>query len=503
MRASRILAARPERTIVALAQLCEERESEFVRPLAPQPFVPPRLAPIPAQTPYSVGSNTLRPKSAAQDRLSPPPRMFESSDSPNTNQSPTEVVVPQERDPPEHMAPRRSKWTSPPPPDDPDHVSYESRLGLGISLATSSSTAREPEPSRGSSSSNSEILTDEDVHDKADLESVGSFTSADGQPQPAPKRPLSFFGPSEDEPGWLVLSTPKANKEPLLPRGRTPLRFGFGESGVAASPTSKQPNRQSTDTGIYCASTESPRRSSSGPPAPSGRWPAPPTSTPLPPSPPDRRTATFPASIDNATSGTETPNAVSFSSNITSPTFTSVRTPFPLYQQMSPTSSQPPLTASSPSTTASAPSNAFTAQHPVGATDTQSPSTSSRRSSWQRITGTSQSGNGTPNTRHSPTISPISTRRASKQPVIVTMPATHTSPTQMRTTSPASSPIQRLERESSRAAASSPVQDDPTHLSPTRSSPDRETSSLQPDTTVQDSLHSSMERLELTDSEVR
>lgn len=498
MRASRILSARPERTIVALAQLCEERESEFVRPLAPQPFVPPRLAPIPAQTPYSVGSNTLRPKSAAQDRLSPPPRIFESSDSPTASQSPTEgVVVPRERDPPEHMAPKRSKWTSPPPADDPDHTSYENRLGLGISLATSSSTAREPEPSYGSSSSNSEILTDEDIHDRADLESVGSFTSADGQqPQPGPRRPLSFFGPSEDEPGWLVMSTPKATNEPLLPRGRTPLRFGFGESGVIPSPSLKLYPRQSTDTGASSHGNGSPRRSSSGPPAPSGRWPATPTFTPLPPSPPNRRTDAGAALVDGVISGADTPNAAAFSINTTIPT--SVRTPFPLYQQLSPSVMTSPLSIPTPP-----PSNAFTAQHPVGATDVQPSSSSSRRSSWQRTSGSGQTGNGTPNPRHSPTLSPMSNRRASKQPVTVTMPMTHTSPTPRRNTSPPSPSIQRLDHDSPLAAASSPVHSDPAQPSPTRSNSIKETSSPPLDTTVEDSPHISMKRLELTDSGLR
>ncbi|KAF8513399.1 hypothetical protein JB92DRAFT_227219 [Gautieria morchelliformis] len=494
MRASRILAARPERTIVALAQLCEERESEFVRPLAPQPFVPPRLAPIPAQTPYSVGSNTLRPNSAAQDRLSPPPRIFESSDSSSTGQSPTEVVVPQEREPPEHMAPKRGKWTSPPPPDDPDHTSYEDRLGLGISLATSSSTAREPEPSRGSSSSNSEILTDEDVHDKADLESVGSYNSTDGLSQSA-KRPLSFFGTSEDEAGWLVMSTPKATNEPLLPRGRAPLRFGFGESGVTPSPTLKLQPCQSTDVGISSQPTDSLRRSSSGPPAPTGRYPAPPTLTPLPPSPPNRRTAVIPGSVDRVTSWTETPSAASFSSNVTFSNFTSVRTPFPLYQQAS-------MTLASSSAT-SAPSNAFTAQHPIGATDIQSSSSSSsRRSSWQRATGPSQTSSGTSNARHSPTISPVSSRRALKQPVVVTVPMTHSSPSQRRTTSPLSSPTQGSDRES-RAVKSSAVEDDFTHPSPTSSKSLQVASSAHNLTNVEDSLSISVERLDMTDSGVR
>jgi len=64
MRASRVFSARPERAILALAQLCEERkDGEIVQPDGSNqtsPFVPPRMSPIPAQTPYPVGSNPAR-----------------------------------------------------------------------------------------------------------------------------------------------------------------------------------------------------------------------------------------------------------------------------------------------------------------------------------------------------------------------------------------------------------------------------------------------------------
>ncbi|GJJ09342.1 hypothetical protein Clacol_003564 [Clathrus columnatus] len=277
MRASRILAARPERTIMALAQLCEERDVEFVRPLAPQPFVPPRMT---SSVPTAPQSLHVQAVTHGLDSL--PPTIFESIPgstpdlgpnltsgagsfgtmvNPNSSSSsPIEMSLPQPRDPPAHMAPRRAKWTSPPPPDDPDRIAYEDRLGAGLSLATSSSAARQPDRGRsGASSSSSEILTDED-HEKAELESVGSFVSTDvpvgsadlhsidiGQTssmglsgnlnlsQSFPKRPLSFFGPPEpneyepsrflhhessaknpsteatedDADGWLVISTPK------------------------------------------------------------------------------------------------------------------------------------------------------------------------------------------------------------------------------------------------------------------------------------------------------
>jgi len=64
MRASRVFSSRPERAIMALAQLCEERkDDEIVQPDGSNqtsPFIPPRMSPIPAQTAYTVGSSPAR-----------------------------------------------------------------------------------------------------------------------------------------------------------------------------------------------------------------------------------------------------------------------------------------------------------------------------------------------------------------------------------------------------------------------------------------------------------
>lgn len=64
MRASRVFSARPERAIVALAQLCEERkDDEIVNPDGSNqinPFIPPRMSPMLAQTPYAVESSPTR-----------------------------------------------------------------------------------------------------------------------------------------------------------------------------------------------------------------------------------------------------------------------------------------------------------------------------------------------------------------------------------------------------------------------------------------------------------
>lgn len=177
MRASRILAARPERAVVALAQLCEERKDEELLHASPSRtyFQPPRLSSVPqaAQTPYTIGSNPMRPVAAPEpDRLSPPEMHHIPASIPSS-------VPPQQ---PEHMAPKRAKWTSPPPPEAPeeDRSAFEDRLGHGLMLATASTDAREIDYETASSSNNSEILTDEDdrrsTADSDDVLSVRSFT---------------------------------------------------------------------------------------------------------------------------------------------------------------------------------------------------------------------------------------------------------------------------------------------------------------------------------------
>ena len=64
MRASRVFSARPDRAILALAQLCEERkEEEVTQPDGSNqtsPFIAPRTSPTPAQTPHTAGSSPAR-----------------------------------------------------------------------------------------------------------------------------------------------------------------------------------------------------------------------------------------------------------------------------------------------------------------------------------------------------------------------------------------------------------------------------------------------------------
>lgn len=79
MRASRILSGKPDRALIALAQLCEERDEELV-PASTQSYVTaaPRLPPIPPQVPYTVSSSQHAPPFIpAVDPRTPPRRLFE------------------------------------------------------------------------------------------------------------------------------------------------------------------------------------------------------------------------------------------------------------------------------------------------------------------------------------------------------------------------------------------------------------------------------------------
>ncbi|TDL26858.1 hypothetical protein BD410DRAFT_763019 [Rickenella mellea] len=282
MRASRILASRPERALLALTQLCEERKDDDVvrAPPSNKPYTRPRLS-IPPQTPYAIGANSQRSNGTYEpERLSPPRQFFE-------NRSPTLLppVVPS-RSPPEHMAPKRGKWTSPPPPEAPpdDHTSFEDRLGFGLSLATSSLEAREQDKAYlSSSSNNSEILTDDehpasDIALEDDVHSVRSFTEEPSSRvdaytigrSPLPKR--SPYSATEISPPSAAFTPTKANNfrqtEHGLPtpggfRGRRPARLL--QDSFAAMPPISSP-RQSKD--FYPPLPQlagGPRRSASGP----------------------------------------------------------------------------------------------------------------------------------------------------------------------------------------------------------------------------------------------
>ncbi|KAA1475776.1 hypothetical protein DENSPDRAFT_883822 [Dentipellis sp. KUC8613] len=303
MRASRILAARPERAIVAIAQLCEERADNLNSPVSSTVApVPPRLSPIPPQTPYTVGSSPMRTPEVQMpvpERLSPP--VVQAS---NLQAGPSRTA-------PEHMEPKRSKWTSPPPPEAPlaDHTSFEDRLGLGLVLATASTDAREQEAAYTSSSNNSDVLTDDDHLDE--LRSVGSVPDEFG----ATTARVRTMGASESVPSSSPLSphVPSTFSSPdpgastrfvgMNGGGISPIAVNRGRqwgrvpeaSGVAAAPPPAVVIPRHVER-LAQARVNSPRRSLSGPPATSLKIPNlnPMQSllplaltTPLPPSPAD------------------------------------------------------------------------------------------------------------------------------------------------------------------------------------------------------------------------
>jgi terminal uridylyltransferase len=212
MRASRILAARPDRAITALSELCEERRDEEL--ISPPPYVPPRLS-LPPQTPYTVGSHPIRPKVSIPEHLSPPTQFFDPAlRLPSVPQVPHPPL-------PAHMAAKRSKWTSPPPPEAPsaDHTLFENQLGMGLELATASTEAREREASYTGSSSNSEVFSDEehpsDPGESDDVLSVRSFTEGStGDPAVPPRRTLWSHSPESSVPLKPVSSSSLSELSP-------------------------------------------------------------------------------------------------------------------------------------------------------------------------------------------------------------------------------------------------------------------------------------------------
>ncbi|KZO97583.1 hypothetical protein CALVIDRAFT_513390 [Calocera viscosa TUFC12733] len=156
MRASRIFSSRPDRAFLALTQLCEERDEELVRAPSPQPYHgPPRS--FPAQSPYTVGTHFWRPSN--QDRLSPP----HPSNKPLESE---QEQVQNESNVPDHMAPRRQRWTSPPPPDASpfEQDMYRKHLGIGISMGI---TSMSPVPQVNNGVSAGETGGEEESHSDA------------------------------------------------------------------------------------------------------------------------------------------------------------------------------------------------------------------------------------------------------------------------------------------------------------------------------------------------
>ncbi|KAI9459926.1 hypothetical protein BJY52DRAFT_1186228 [Lactarius psammicola] len=281
MRASRILSTRPERAIYAIAQLCEERmEALIPATSSTAAFVPPRLSPFPPQTPYTVGSSPMRqtkidvpvPKNVSEAPSKLPPSEVPPRPGPST---------------PDHMAPKRSKWTSPPPPSASaeDRSQFEGQLDPGSS-ASDSANGRSTNECwlRLFSLSLSEAA--ERSRDRRDgvSESLPSLSPASSSPQASPYS-APAYSPQLPIPEGIVVSTKishvpprESYQPPAFPntltglRGRAPRHLEF----IQTSPR-----------------LNSPRRSHSGPPGPSSAGlngkPFPlltrAVMTPLPPSP--------------------------------------------------------------------------------------------------------------------------------------------------------------------------------------------------------------------------
>lgn len=300
MRATRMLSTRPERASYAIAQLCEERVdvTPGISPTAA--FVPPRLSPFPPQTPYTVGSSPMR---LTKIEVPDPTNI---SDTPPKSSIPEPSSTPApSTSTPDHMAPKRSKWTSPPPisASAEDRSQFESQLGLGLALATLPTEARQTNGGYASSSNNSEILTD----DGDDLQSIQSLSLSEvpehdpvrcngvsaslPSSSPLPSSPLvptasmaAHSTPSPVTGGNAVPPTPPY----IVPRESYPV--------VLANPLQGLRGRSARHLDFISTSPRlnSPRRSHSGPPGPlsaglSGK-PFPlltmAVMTPLPPSPP-------------------------------------------------------------------------------------------------------------------------------------------------------------------------------------------------------------------------
>ncbi len=277
MRASRILSTRPERAIYAIAQLCEERMEALIPATSPTAaFVPPRLSPFPPQTPYTVGSRPMRqtkidvpvPKNVSEAPSKPPASEVSPAPGPSTST-------------PDHMAPKRSKWTSPPPPfaSAEDRSQFEGQLDLGLALATLPTDARQMNAGYASSSNNSEILTD----DGDDLQSIQSLSLSEVPERPRDRRhgiseSLPSLSPASSSPQASPYSAPAYSPQLPIPEGIiVPTKI----SHVPPREPYQPPAFPNTLTGLRGRAPRhlefiqtsprlnSPRRSHSGPPGPS------------------------------------------------------------------------------------------------------------------------------------------------------------------------------------------------------------------------------------------
>jgi len=144
MRASRILATRPERATIALADLCQERQADDLLVAPPRrPYLTPQrdsfFEPAPALSVPLVIRDPRQTDSTVNDSPRSSSPFPHPSPSTTTTTPPTQTLPP----PPHiashtHMLPKRSKWTCPPPEDASfdDRVVYESQLDRSLELGT-------------------------------------------------------------------------------------------------------------------------------------------------------------------------------------------------------------------------------------------------------------------------------------------------------------------------------------------------------------------------------
>ncbi|CAK5271035.1 unnamed protein product [Mycena citricolor] len=256
MRASRILAGRPERAVIALADLCAERVDEDLVS-APPSFNVQRPPP---QTPYSVGSSNGRAKA-----LSGPIVTSASTTASNTTLGPPP--------PSAHMAPRRSKWTSPPPANASKdaHAQFESNLGHGLELATSSTGARQISETNSESASEgtSEVFTDSASDPGSDVVSVRSFTEGVAirdDEGPSMRRPSWYSSQHLDvEPIHIVPGRNRGRNHRERPTLPPP---AWSNNPVASRRSSSGPPRMSFETPHAVLYQTSPRPSPHSSPQP-------------------------------------------------------------------------------------------------------------------------------------------------------------------------------------------------------------------------------------------
>ncbi|KAJ7270848.1 hypothetical protein C8J57DRAFT_293187 [Mycena rebaudengoi] len=401
MRASRILSNRPERAVVALAELCAERPDEDLisAPASSTSFVvaPPRPPP---QTPYSVGSGSgSRPKA-------PVPVLGTAPANNGTNGHGNGSAISSggagasslPAPPPEaHMAPRRSKWTSPPPPGAPADARalFESNLGLGLELATSSTDAREREQraraaSEAASSgteSNGEVFTDTDasVSDAgSDVVSVRSFTegvAVRGGPMPDEGQANGWRRPS-----WHAHDTIRPMIHQNQQHQHQHQHQHLTADGYYGARGRNQRDRERerlgglpptawSPSGSNDASPSSSRRSSSGPPRAAPLSFA--TFPPLPPSP-ENSSPLFPH--------LEAPHTVFYQTSPRPSPQSSPRTHTPLYPQY------PAYLSNNAIIGMGAPSDVFPSNHPplsststLPESPTPVPNGSGPGPSWTRV----------------------------------------------------------------------------------------------------------------------